>query len=126
MIVDLTLIHLITGLSMQGPYPHQFYPGKTSDRSLAQQIKETYGDVEKGKQGYKVASIQDGTMCLTCQLIASKLIRNNCLKQVTGFVVDLAGKCVEGIQINWVSYLINNLEKDCCEAQDQGCKFRFS
>jgi hypothetical protein len=34
--VDPTLIHLITGLSMQGPDPHQFYPGKTSDRSLAQ------------------------------------------------------------------------------------------
>jgi hypothetical protein len=47
--VDLTLIHLITGLSMQGPDPHQFYPGKTSDRSLAQCIKEVYGDVEKGK-----------------------------------------------------------------------------
>jgi hypothetical protein len=47
--MDLTLIHLITGLSMQGPDPQQFYPGKTSDRSLAQCIKEDYGDVEKGK-----------------------------------------------------------------------------
>jgi hypothetical protein len=47
--VDPTLIHLITGLSMQGPDPQQFYPGKTSDRSLAQRIKEDYGDVEKGK-----------------------------------------------------------------------------
>jgi hypothetical protein len=33
--VDLTLIHLIIGLSMQGPDPQQFYPGKASDRSLA-------------------------------------------------------------------------------------------
>jgi hypothetical protein len=32
--------------------------------------------------------------------------------QVTGFVVDLAGKCVEGMQMNWASYLINELEKD--------------
>jgi hypothetical protein len=55
--VDLTLIHLITGLSMQGPDPQQFYSGKTSDRSMAQCIKEDYGNVEKGKQGYKVASI---------------------------------------------------------------------
>jgi hypothetical protein len=36
--------------------------------------------------------------------------------QVTGFVVDLAGKCVEGMQMNWASYLINELEKDCREA----------
>jgi hypothetical protein len=47
--MDPTLIHLITGLSMQGPDPQKFYNGKTSDRSLAQRIKEVYGDVEKGK-----------------------------------------------------------------------------
>jgi hypothetical protein len=64
--VDLVLIHLIIGLSMQRLYPHQFYPGKTSDRSLAQHIKEDYDDVEKGKRGYKVASIQDGTVHLAC------------------------------------------------------------
>jgi hypothetical protein len=47
--VDLTPIYLITGLSMQGPDPQQFYLGKASDRSLAQRIKKDYGDVEKGK-----------------------------------------------------------------------------
>jgi hypothetical protein len=45
------------GLSMQGPNPQEFYLGKSMDRALAQQIKDTYGDVEKGKGGYKVASI---------------------------------------------------------------------
>jgi hypothetical protein len=34
--VDPTLINRITGLSMQGPDPQEFYPGKTSDRALAQ------------------------------------------------------------------------------------------
>jgi hypothetical protein len=47
-IVDLTLIHRITDLSMQGTDPHDFYPGKVADRALAQRIKDTYGDVEKG------------------------------------------------------------------------------
>jgi hypothetical protein len=46
--VDPTLIHRITGLSMQGPDPQDFYPGKATDRALAQKIKDTYGDVEKG------------------------------------------------------------------------------
>jgi hypothetical protein len=32
--VDLTLIHQITRMSMQGPDPHDFYPGKTTDRAL--------------------------------------------------------------------------------------------
>jgi hypothetical protein len=55
--MDPTLINQITGITMQGPDPQDFYLGKTSDRALAQQIKETYGDVEKGTRGYKVTSI---------------------------------------------------------------------
>jgi hypothetical protein len=43
-------------------------------------------------KGYKVASIQNGTVCLACQLITGKLVRKNRPTQVTGFVVDLAGK----------------------------------
>jgi hypothetical protein len=124
--VDPTLIHRITGLSMQGPDPHDFYPGKTTDRALAQKIKETYGDVEKGTCGYKVASIQNDAVCLACQLIAGKLVRKNRPTQVTGFVVDLAGKCAEGLQMNWAQYLVNQLELDCREAQDQGYEFHFS
>jgi hypothetical protein len=82
--------------------------------------------VEKGKQGYKVASIQNGGVHLVCQLIIGKIVRNNRPTQVRGFVVELIGKCMEGIQLNWVSYLVNHLEKYCCEAQDQGYEFHFS
>lgn len=124
--MDLVLIHMIIGLSMQGPDPQQLYRGKVAYRSLAQRIKETYDDAEKGKRGYKVASIQDGTVCLACQLIAGKLVRKNRPTQVTRFVVDLAGKCIEGMQMNWASYLVSELEKDCREAQDQGYEFHFS
>jgi hypothetical protein len=63
---------------------------------------------------------------LACQFLAGKLVRKNHLNQVTGFVVDLAGKCVEGMQMNWVSYLVNELEKDCQEVQDQRYEFHFS
>jgi hypothetical protein len=65
-------------------------------------------------------------VCLPCQLITGKLVRKNRPMQVAGFVVDLAGKCVEGMQMNWASYLDNELEKDCREAQDQGYEFHFS
>jgi hypothetical protein len=33
---------------MQGPDPQDFYPRKAIDRALAQKIKDTYDDVEKG------------------------------------------------------------------------------
>jgi hypothetical protein len=124
--VDLTLIHRITGLSMQGPDPQGFYPGNASNRTLAHIIKDTYDDVEKGTQGYKVASIQNGAVRLACQLITGKLVRKNRPTQVTRFVVDLAEKCVEGLQMNWVKYLVNQLESDFHEAQDQGYEFHFS
>jgi len=42
---------------MQEPDPQNFYPGKATYHTLAQKIKDTYGDVEKGTRGYKVASI---------------------------------------------------------------------
>jgi hypothetical protein len=59
-------------------------------------------------------------------LIAGNIVRKNKPTQVTGFVVDLARKCVEGMQMNWASYLINQLEQDCRKAQDQGYEFHFS
>jgi hypothetical protein len=71
------MIHMITGLSMQGLDPQEFYPGKASDHALAQKIKDTYDDVEKGMQGYKVASIQNGAVRLAFQLIAGKLVQKN-------------------------------------------------
>jgi hypothetical protein len=41
-------------------------------------------------------------------------------------MVDLTGKCVEGMQMNWASYLINELEKDFRQAQYFGYEFHFS
>jgi hypothetical protein len=75
--VDPTLIHKIIGLSMQGPDPQDFYPRKVVDRALARRIKDTYGNVEKGTQGYKVASIQNGAVRLFFQLIVEKMVRKN-------------------------------------------------
>jgi hypothetical protein len=85
---------------MQGPDPQDFYLGKVADRTLAQTIKDTYGDVEKGKRGYKLSSMQNGVVCLAYQLITCKLVRKNRPMQVIGFIVDLMGKFVEGLQMN--------------------------
>ena len=96
------------------------------DHALSQKIKEAYGNVGKGVSSYKVASIESGVVCLACQLITGKMVHKNRPTQVSGFVVDLAGKCTEGLQMNWAKYLVNQLEIDCREAQDQGHEFHFS
>jgi hypothetical protein len=62
---------------------------------------------------------------LACQLIARKLVCKNRPTQVIGFVVNLAGKCVEGLHINWVKYLVNQLEMDCKEEKYQGYEFQL-
>jgi hypothetical protein len=77
---------------MQGPDLQEFYPRKSADRVLSQKIKDTYGDVEKGRREYNVASIQSNVVRLACHLIAGNLVRKNRPTQVTGFVIDLAGK----------------------------------
>jgi hypothetical protein len=59
-------------------------------------------------------------------MIAGKLVRKKKQTQVSGLVVDLIGKCVEGVQMNWSKYLEDQLELDCREAQDQGYEFHFS
>ena len=46
--IDQALINHITGLSMQGLDPQDYYPRKTADHALSQKIKEAYGNVEKG------------------------------------------------------------------------------
>ena len=120
------MINQIIGLSIQGPDPQEFYSGKTTDHALAQRIKDTYGDLEKGMQGYKVASIENAVVHLSFQLITGKLLCKTRPTQVTRFVVDLARKCAEGLQMNWAKYLINQLDLDCRQAQDQGYESHFS
>jgi hypothetical protein len=53
---------------------------------------------------------------MECQLIIGKIVRKNRPTQVKGFIVDLTEKCVEGLQMNWVKYLFNQMELDFCEA----------
>jgi hypothetical protein len=124
-IVDPALIHRITELSMQGPDPQDFYLGKATYCTLAQKIKDTYDDVQKGMQSYKVASIHYDVVHLECQLIVGNIVRKNRPTHVIGFVIDLVGKCVEGVQMNWAKYLVNQLKLDFHEAQDQGYEFHF-
>jgi hypothetical protein len=55
-------------------------------------------------------------MHLAYQLIVEKIGRKNRPTQVIVFVVDLARKCVEELQMNWVRYLVNQMELNFHEA----------
>jgi hypothetical protein len=76
-------------------------------------------------RGYKVASIDNAVVPLSFHLIIGKLFHKNRPTQVTEFVVDLAGKCIKGLQMNWAKYLVIQLDIDYRQAQDQGKEFHF-
>ena len=65
-------------------------------------------------------------MFLAFHLVPSKIVRKNKPMQFTGFLVDLIGKCVEWMKMNWVSYLNKQLQQYCREERDQGYEFHFS
>jgi hypothetical protein len=65
-------------------------------------------------------------VCLSFQLLYGNIVRKNHPTQFIGFLVDLTVNCVEGMQMNWANYLVNELEKDCCEAWDLGYEFNYS
>jgi hypothetical protein len=62
---------------------------------------------------------------LSYKPIAGNLVLKNRPTKVTGFVVDVTGKCVEGLQMNWAQYLVNQLDLDYREVQYQGYEFHF-
>jgi hypothetical protein len=63
---------------------------------------------------------------LNFQLIVGKLVQKNKPMQVTWFVVNLTDKCVEGLQMNWAKYLVNQIDQYCHKAHNQGYEFHFS
>jgi hypothetical protein len=63
---------------------------------------------------------------LSCQLIVGKLFHKKRPTQVTGFVVDLAGKCIRGTTDELGAVPCKPIELDCREVQDQGYEFHFS
>jgi hypothetical protein len=65
-------------------------------------------------------------VCISSELLVGKLVRKNRPTQIIEFMVHLAGKCVEGMQMSWVNYVVNELEKDFCETYYLGYEFHYS
>jgi hypothetical protein len=54
------------------------------------------------------------------QALACKLLRKCRKYQVPTMVIAAAEQCVEGVQMNWETFLLNQFLIDCEEAQDKG------
>jgi hypothetical protein len=41
-------------------------------------------------------------------------------------VIAAAEKCMEGVQMNWATFLVNQFLTDCIEAQEKGIEFHYA
>jgi hypothetical protein len=60
------------------------------------------------------------------QALACKLLRKCRKYQVPVTVIATTERCVEGIQMNWETFLLNQFLIDCEEAQDKGTEFHYA
>jgi hypothetical protein len=104
---------------MAGEDPLPLFTDKSNEKYLLERMKEKF-DMYRGACGLDVASINDECIRFAMQVLACKLLRKCCKDQVSTGVIATMEKCVEGVQMNWVTFLLNQFLMDCREAQGQG------
>jgi hypothetical protein len=67
-----------------------------------------------------VASICDPTIRFVTQSVDYKLSRKCRKDQVPLAVIVTVEQCVEGVHMNWATFLLNQFFIDCEEAWDKG------
>jgi hypothetical protein len=60
----------------------------------------------RGVHGWDVASICDPSLRFVTQVLACKFLRKF-QKYPPKAIIEEAKKCVEGVQMNWVTFLLN-------------------
>jgi hypothetical protein len=76
--------------------------------------------------GLDVASISDDCVKFAMQVLACKLLRKCRRDQVPAGAITVTEKCVEGVQMNWETFLVNQFQIDYREAQDRGMEFHYA
>jgi hypothetical protein len=123
--IDVELIALITGLPSMGENPAQYLDDKTKEKSLAEEMKKTYG-TERGSCGIIIKRINDATMRMATKLMACKMLRKCRKEEVPVGVVAAATQCANGTTLSWALYLLNLFLEDCKDVQDLGTEFHYS
>jgi len=71
-------------------------------------MKDKY-DTHKGVCGFDIVSINDDTIRFMMQVLACKLLRKCRKDQVITGVIETTKKCVARVQMNWATFLVNQL-----------------
>jgi hypothetical protein len=73
-----------------------------------------------------VKNISDDNVQFAMQVLACKLLHKCRKDEVPTAVIAAVEKCIEGVQMNWATFLVNQFLQDCIEAQEKGTKFHYA
>jgi hypothetical protein len=79
-----------------------------------------------GQRDLYIESISESTVRFSMKSLAYKLLRKCQKDQVPAVVIKTVERCIEGIQMNEVTFLLNRILIDFEEVQDKGIKFHYA
>jgi hypothetical protein len=123
--IDIDLIMHITGLPLQGEDPSLLFSNKKNEKALSESMKENF-NTQRVQCDLDVARICNLTMRFMTQVLACKLLRKLQKDQFPTTVIEVIEKCIEGVQMNWVTFLLNQFLIDYEETQYQGTDFHYA
>jgi hypothetical protein len=123
--IETQLIMWIIGLPLAWEDPLPLFTNKYKEKSLAEKMKDKY-DTHRGARGLDISSIKDDIFRFAMYVMACKLLRKCHKDQVPKSAIETTEKCIAGVQMNWVMFLVNQFLMDCREVQDKGKKIHYA
>ena len=119
------LVPAITGLSRKGldlaPYLH-----KDREKLDKNNMMTKYQLVCDEKR-FLLSSIDDSVVRVAEKILLSKVLRNMRPTECTTTIVELEKKCVQGVNINWSQFLLNELMENTHDMKEHPMmKFHLS
>ena len=113
--IDSYLVAQVIGLQKDGVDPAYFFVGKVKDKELANRMKEKYNPT-KNNRDYDVAFIKNTGVHFTTKALLSKVLREcHPINQVQTSIMAMVEQCVEGVQMTWATFPLNELLSDCMD-----------
>ena len=82
-------------------------------------MKDKY-ELMRDKRGFSIASINDMAVQFATNVLSKKLLRKMWPNQCTRRTIATFEQCTMGVQLNWSTYMVNELLVDAEDAEEKG------
>ena len=119
------MIAYSTWIPLVGFSPKPFFIGKGQDTTIVNIMKEMY-DMTRDKRGFAITSIKDTIFWLEPKVPSRKLLRKMRPNQSMTCTITAAEQWIVGDQMNYETYLLNELLFDATNVQDKVNPLNYS